>query len=584
MRRTAQAVLPFEGRTPSPTGPDTALTRAVLPTLGGSSARALGAYYTPPIAAQFLARWALRGRGERILEPSMGDGAFLQALRLEDSRRALSAEVWGVEMATDTFELTATSGLIEPGRAIRDDFLSVSPFDVDAVVGNPPYVRLRHLPPDQARLARDVAERALDEPMDPSGSVWMPFVLHATRFLAPGGRLALVLPYELTYVRYARPLWRFLGSRFGSLRVVRVHERMFGDLLQETVLLLANDYGQRTQRVLFEAYETVAQLESGRPAVTTEIEVADIVGAERAFLLALLSDEARGLLRTTIAAQTVPARDLVTFNIGYVCGDKRFFHPTRSTVTAYELRPDSLLPALTSARQLRGVGLRTRSLPLSRFSQLFLPGGDLTASEQDYVEYGASLGVSERYKCRTRDPWYVTPYVKVPDVLLPVFSEKPALLINDARVVASNSLLCGYLKGPTAETFASAWFTSLTLLQLELQVHALGGGVMVLVPREAGSIRLPSVSGVARNRLELLHALLADEKLDLAFESGNEPVLVEALGLSSADVAAIQEAAATLAHWRTAARTSSHARIRSGEDVEEEQASFQCIDYPVDES
>ena len=148
MRRNAQAVLPFEGRTPSPIDPNTSLTRSVLPTLGGSSARALGAYYTPPIAAQFLARWALRDHGERVLEPSMGNGAFLQALRLEDARRRLSAEIWGVEMARDTFESTAASGLIEPGRAIRDDFLSVAPFKVHAVVGNPPYVRLRHVPPD----------------------------------------------------------------------------------------------------------------------------------------------------------------------------------------------------------------------------------------------------------------------------------------------------------------------------------------------------------------------------------------------------------------------------------------------------
>lgn len=532
------------------------------PTLAASSTRALGAYYTPPTAAQFLARWALRNHRDRVLEPSMGDGAFLHALSLEDDCRTLDAEVWGIEMASDTFESTVASGVIERKYAVCSDFLSVDPFDVDAVVGNPPYVRLRHVPSDQADRARTVAETVLGEPMDPSGSVWMPFVLHASRFLRPGGRLALVLPYDLTYVRYARPLWNFLGNHFGELRIVRVHERMFPNILQEAVLLLADDFRRRTSRVRFEAYETVTQLDSGQPVLGTSIEIADVADGERAFLEALLSEEARSLLRTRIAPATVAARELVTFNIGYVCGDKTFFHPTPATIEAYGLSPASLRPALTAARQLRGVGLRTSSLASSQFSQLFLPGAKLVNGERDYVSHGESLGVTERYKCRIRDPWYVTPYVRTPDVLLPVFTEKPALLVNDAQVAASNSLLCGYLKDTTAEALASAWFTSLTLLQLELQVHALGGGVMVLVPREAGNVRLPRVEVVDPRRLDSLHELLADEKLDLAFASGDGPVLRDLVGLTSTEVAIIQEAVETLSHWRTAARSSTSAVIR----------------------
>ena len=59
----------------------------------------------------------------------------------------------------------------------------------------------------------------MNQMMDPSGSLWMPFLLHAMRFLSIGGRLSFVLPYEFTYVRYARPLWGMLRDKFGSLRV-----------------------------------------------------------------------------------------------------------------------------------------------------------------------------------------------------------------------------------------------------------------------------------------------------------------------------------------------------------------------------
>jgi adenine-specific DNA-methyltransferase len=582
MPRPAQPVLPFEEPSNSTTNLARSVIRTSPPTLEASSARALGAYYTPPTAAEFLARWTLRDSGDRVLEPSMGDGVFLHALRQEAERRGLATDVWGIEMAADTFRSTIASGVIGQDHGIHRDFLSVQPFDVDAVVGNPPYVRLRHVSPDQARRARKVAEQVLGQPMDPSGSIWMPFVLHASRFLRPGGRVALVLPYDLTYVRYARPLWDFLARRFGKLRVVRVHERMFPDILQETVLLLADDFCQETSRIRFEAYETVGQLDAGRPVLCSEIEITDVINGERAFLEALLSDDARHLLRTRIALATVPARELVTFNIGYVCGDKKFFHPTPETIEAYGLTAKSLRPALTSARQLRGIGLRTALLPSSRFSKLFLPGEALTQGERAYVNDGEALGVSERYKCRIRHPWYVTPYVRTPDLLLPVFTEKPPLLLNDAQVVASNSLLCGYVKRTSAEALVSAWFTSLTLLQLELQVHALGGGVLVLVPREAGNVRLPPMETVDRRRLSLLHELLTEEKVDLAFASGDESVLRKRVGLSSAEVAVIQEAVDTLSHWRTAARSPIRAN-RSSKDVHEQQAAFEGVDHAIHE-
>jgi adenine-specific DNA-methyltransferase len=107
----------------------------------------------------------------------------------------------GVECSPETLRNVVEQGLLEPARAICSDFLAVTPFPVQAVIGNPPYVRLRHAPADEAERALQRAAEALGERMDPSGSVWMPFVLHASRFLTPGGRLAYVLPYDITYRR-----------------------------------------------------------------------------------------------------------------------------------------------------------------------------------------------------------------------------------------------------------------------------------------------------------------------------------------------------------------------------------------------
>lgn len=82
-----------------------------------------------------------------------------------------------------------------------------------------------------------------------SGSLWMPFTIHASNMLAPNGRMAFVLPFEITYVKYSYPLWTYLGSNFGAVKIIRIHEDFFPDVDVETVLLLADQYGASTHCV-----------------------------------------------------------------------------------------------------------------------------------------------------------------------------------------------------------------------------------------------------------------------------------------------------------------------------------------------
>ncbi len=49
---------------------------------GRDADRLFGAYYTHSNAADSMAKWTVRQAGERVLEPSFGDGAFLLAIRL----------------------------------------------------------------------------------------------------------------------------------------------------------------------------------------------------------------------------------------------------------------------------------------------------------------------------------------------------------------------------------------------------------------------------------------------------------------------------------------------------------------------
>ena len=511
------------------------------------SRRRNGIYYTPPLAAQVMARWAVRLETDRVLEPCFGEGVFLSALK---RMNVSPSQVYGVEIMTAVYQSAVESTLANADQSILGDFLDVDPFEVDVAIGNPPYVRLRSLSPDQGEQASKAAEDALGAPMDSAGSVWMPFLLHATRFLVRGGRLAFVLPYEITHVRYAKALWKFLGENFGDLRLVRVKERIFPELMQEVVILFADNWGGSTSSVCFEAYGNTGDLDAGQPVVRKDLAIRAVI-EDRPFVRALLNSDVDALLQERLLPLTHPMPDFCTFNIGYVSGHKGFFHPDSGTVTKFRLPPESLRSSVVASRELSKVGVRTSAIACDSLKRLFYPNGNLSEQEQRYILQGENEGIDTGYKCNSRKPWYKVPDVRVPDVLLSVFREVPALVENDANLVASNSILCGFLQnGYTTKQLVAAWYTSLTLLACELRVHSLGGGVLNLIPGEVSKVRIP-----APGFLPVDHVADVDRALqrnENPYSIGDVPILVEALGLSGQEVASIQEGIHTLASWRTA--------------------------------
>lgn len=517
-------------------------------------ARQWGAYYTSTGIASYLAHWAIRDREDRVLEPSFGDGVFLDVSldRLRDLGSG-PANLFAVEIRPEPFHSYRGTGMLLDSNCFLGDFLRLDPFPVKTVIGNPPYIRLRDLERSAAESARRATLRA-GVSMAGSGSLWMPFVVHATSFLEAGGRIAFVLPIEMTYVKYALPLWNYLAREFASIRIVRIHEDVFPENEQSTVLLLADGYGHSTDSVCFETYLTADDLEKGRVLRRVSLLIESIRNGERPFSRALLSSSLVSMLHELkVSGKIDKISRWCRFNIGYVSGDKAFFHPTQDMCLKFSLPSSNLRPAVVSSRQLRGAGIYVREGDIR--SSLYYPSS-LSSGDEAYIRQGVSLAVHNRYKCRTREPWYLTPDVEIPEIVLSTFAESPLLAVNEGQYVASNSLLCGFMEtrvfGP--ERIAMAWYNSLTLLSVELQVHSLGGGVLILIPGEANQIHIPSPTliGDSPMLLSLLDQALRREAVDEARRLGDEMTLGGALGLTTPEVALLREGVEELRWWRNA--------------------------------
>ncbi len=142
----------------------------------------LGQVFTPPAVVDTM-RALVRNRG-RVLEPSCGDGAFLQhfpgALGIEiDARHA------------------------PPAARVMDFFALPESERFDTIIGNPPYVRYQ----DISEQTREQTRRSV---LDGRANLYHFFIEKCLRHLVPGGELIFITPRDFLKATSAVPLNRAL--------------------------------------------------------------------------------------------------------------------------------------------------------------------------------------------------------------------------------------------------------------------------------------------------------------------------------------------------------------------------------------
>jgi adenine-specific DNA-methyltransferase len=538
--------------------------------------KARGAFFTPPELCAYVSEWAIRSASDRVLEPSCGDAAFLTAggARLLDLGAAPDAEaclvtidqVQGVELheasAKDAALTLAQAGI--RATILTGDFFDLDPTPTfDVVIGNPPYVRYQEFTGEARAKAQ---RRALEagRPMSGLASSWAPFLLHASRFLSPGGRLGLVLPAELLSVNYAAPLRAYLMEQFSSVELVLFDERVFPGVTEEIVLLLAEGPGGTTDHFTVRQFADLEQLSDATgPAHSWAPPT-----AEGKWVPALLGSEASGTYGHLLGKAFTPLSTWGSTYLGMVTGNNNFFTLTDTEAAAHGLtEADLVRVSPPGSRHLRGVTFTERTweelLASGSRGWLFYPQDDLTGAAADYVARGEAKGVQKAYKCRVRSPWWRVPMLPAADLLLTYMNhDTPRLVRNAAGVVHLNSIHGVRLhrghKVVGRELLPVAALNSMTMLGAEMVGRAYGGGILKLEPKEADLLPLPAPDLLTAVGPELkalapqLGSALRGGALDAAVDLVDRVVLGHGAGLKAGEVKDLRQARSAMFSRRTA--------------------------------
>ncbi len=181
-----------------------------------------------------------------IVEPSCGYGAFLIPIieRLSASCRQhgrtltdLGDAVKGFDLLPHNAEHTrraVVTKLLELGEPVdvaehlaaqwitADDFLLADHggnLVVDFVVGNPPYVRLEHIPDEVAYAYREACST-----MRGRADLFVGFFEKGLALLRPGGRLGFICADRWMHNQYGTRLRQLVGARYALETLIEMHD------------------------------------------------------------------------------------------------------------------------------------------------------------------------------------------------------------------------------------------------------------------------------------------------------------------------------------------------------------------------
>ena len=525
-----------------------------------------GGYYTPPEIATFLVQWALNGseKNRTVLEPSMGDGAFILPLVKELSRRGLAKDeiarsVYGIELFEQEVSRVKNSLNIDKFDSRKFNFFSGDFFSIingalkdkkfDIVLGNPPFIRYQHFPEEQRKIAVDLLAKNNLHP-NKLTNAWLFFLLISIFHLKENGKLAMVVPAELLQVTYAAETRVFLSNIFHSITIISFKSLTFQGILQEVVLLLCDKSKNSPKGISFVEYSDVSEL----PPLATLKQPTHFKPIDHntdKWIQYLLTKKEILLLRKLNKDSRISRmKDFLEVDVGVVTGNNKFFVVNGETVEQYGLN-DHVIPLVGRSAQMNG-GIRFTKNDWKQLNEknglcyLFSLNNEAseTASSavKKYLHVGEKDGVPEGYKCRTRKLWHFVPSVWIPDAFLfrQIYTN-PRLILNEAKAVPTDTIhRVRFAKSVDKNKFTASFHNSLTFACSEVFGRSYGGGVLELEPTEAEALLIPYQ---LQNEIDAkkMENLIKKNGIAAGVDYADSILLCRGLGLSKDEVLMLRQ-------------------------------------------
>lgn len=506
-----------------------------------------GAYYTPLQLSDAMVKLCMSDKVHSVLEPSCGDGVFLDSLAHMSMLRTVKSFT-AIEIEPDeAAKVSKRYKDFDNVTVLTEDFFEFYSREhkqkqFDLILGNPPYIRYQYLTESQRELQSNILS-SHGMKSNKLINAWVAFLVACVQMLSDHGRIAFVIPAEILQVAYAEDLRLYLSENLTKITLLTFEQLVFPDIEQEVVVFIGEKGGEEKGIRIIEmndlnSFATFDIEQNGFQKMqhVKEKWTKYFVNASEMDLIQRIREDKR----------FAKFSEYGLINVGITTGNNSYFSVTDETSREYAL-DEVTLPLIGRSSHAHGIffteedwkrnrddGKRARLIVFPENT----PFSDYPDLHKDYISMGETSGENTGYKCAIRDRWYIVPSVWVPDAFfLRRNNLYPKFVLNQCDAVSTDTMhRMKFYLGVEPENVLLSYYNSISFAFTEICGRSYGGGVLEILPGEMGNIMLPRIDTIDPEfRSSLLKRIdeivRNDANIEAALDLVDKEVLVGMLGI-----------------------------------------------------
>ena len=513
-----------------------------------SNEKLRGAYYTPPALANAMAGLFADKIQLKVLEPSCGDGVFIDSLQSHSMINKITS-LTAVEInASEAKKVRVRYSKNKNIEVYAEDFLGFykrcfNKERYDLIIGNPPYIRYQYLTEEQ----RDIQSQILTSHGMKSNKLinsWVCFLVACVQMLSDNGKIAFVIPAEILQVAYAENLRLFLSNQLSKMTLITFEKLIFPEIQQEVLVFIGEKDNEKKGLRIIE----MNSIEDFKTLDLNKNDFQKVQHVKEKWTKYFVSKNETNLIQTIRSDfRFSPFKEFGLINVGITTGNNDYFSITEETAKRYDLHSVTL-PLIGRSSHAHGICFTEadwksnikdgKKAMLINFPDT--PYESYPIKHKEYICLGEEAEHNIGYKCSIRDRWYIVPSVWVPDAFfLRRNNIYPKFVLNHCGAVSTDTMhRMKFNSDINPQNILLSYYNSISFAFVEICGRSYGGGVLEILPGEMGNIFLPKINKIdpvkRKSLLQRVDSIVrSDTDIEQALDIVDNEVLVGILGIEA---------------------------------------------------
>lgn len=513
-----------------------------------SSAQKLrGAYYTPlPLADMMVKMFLKEEKIKNVLEPSCGDGVFLDALIdtsfIEHLDSVTAIEIEKGEASKLKKRVKNVSKITVRNQDFFDFYEKKKDKKYDLILGNPPYIRYQYLEERQRELMANILT-SQGMKSNKLVNTWVGFMVACVNMLSDNGKITFVIPAEILQVVYAEDLRLFLTEHLSKITLITFEELVFPGIEQEIIVFVGEkDAEEKGIRII--ELNNLDDLKDFDINTNGFQKMQHIHEKWTKYFTNDKENELVSEIRSDRGFQKLS--NVALINVGITTGNNKYFSVNQKTVDKYELQK-VVRPLIGRSAHAHSVYFEKKdwkeNVDAGKAAYLIdFPEEDYDKypdKHKEYIKLGEANEENMGYKCSIRERWYRIPSIWVPDAFfLRRNNLYPKFVLNCCDAVSTDTMhRIKFNEGIEPERILLSYYNSISFAFTELCGRSYGGGVLEILPGEVGNILVPKLDDISINKiraiLKQVDQIVRDDSIEKALDIVDEEILIKELGIQA---------------------------------------------------